>query len=209
VRQATRQFWPGRIRIQNLNWVATINIPILYVFEMIPLIGIEKSFTTADFRWQWAARLWGELSVEFFAANMSAYLLMAVGLVSRTLAERAAYSALILIFLGGVLGTGRYWAGGHSMRVPLGSSTTMCSKPFGESFVGPYRNRGTLELDRQADNARRWLGLGRAGRRRAHKRKSPEMEKLPAYYNQRSPTGAHPIIQYVWIYPNYHLRRLF
>jgi nitric oxide reductase subunit B len=60
MREATRQFWPGRIRIQNLNWVATINIPILYVFEMISLTGIEKSFTTADFRWQWAARLWGE-----------------------------------------------------------------------------------------------------------------------------------------------------
>jgi nitric oxide reductase subunit B len=56
---------------------------------------------------------------------MSAYLLMAVGLVSRKLAERAAYSALILIFLGGVLGTGRYWAGGPSMRVPRAA----CSRP--------------------------------------------------------------------------------
>jgi hypothetical protein len=57
---------------------------------------------------------------------------MAVGLASRKLAERAVYSALILIFLGGVLGTGRYWAGGPNMRVPLGSmfSTTMCSKPW-------------------------------------------------------------------------------
>jgi hypothetical protein len=132
VRQATRQFWPGRIRIQNLSWVATNNIPILYVFEMIPLTGIEKSFTTADFRRQWVVRQWGEQSLGFFAASMSAYLLMAVGLVSRKLAERAVYSALILIFLGGVLGTGRDWAGGPSMRVPLGSmfSATMCSRPW-------------------------------------------------------------------------------
>ncbi len=54
---------------------------------------------------------------------MSAYLLMAIGLVSRKLAERAVYFELILIFLGGVLGTGHhlYWAGGPSMWVPLGS----------------------------------------------------------------------------------------
>ena len=45
---------------------------------------------------------------------MSAYLLMAVGLVSRKLAERATYFEIILIFLGGVIGTGHhlYWAGG-------------------------------------------------------------------------------------------------
>jgi hypothetical protein len=67
--------------------------------------------------------LWVEQSFEFFAASMSAYLLMAIGLVSRKLAERAVYFELILIFLGGVLGTGHhlYWAGGPSMWVPLGS----------------------------------------------------------------------------------------
>jgi nitric oxide reductase subunit B len=54
---------------------------------------------------------------------MSAYLLMAVGLVSRKLAERSVYLELILIFLGGVLGTGHhiYWAGATSLWIPLGS----------------------------------------------------------------------------------------
>jgi nitric oxide reductase subunit B len=67
--------------------------------------------------------LWVEQSFEFFAAAMSAYLLMAVGLVSRKLAERAVYFELILIFLGGVIGTGHhlYWGGGPSLWVPLGS----------------------------------------------------------------------------------------
>ena len=123
VRQATPQFWSGRIRIENLIWAATINIAILYVFGMIPLTGIEKSFTIADFwRW-WVVHLWVEQSFEFFAASMSTYLLMAIGLVSRKLAERAVYFELILIFLGGVLGTGHhlYWAGGPSMWIPLGS----------------------------------------------------------------------------------------
>ena len=120
---ATRQFWTGRIRLEHLLWASTVNIALLYVFGMIPLTGIEKSFTITDFwRW-WVVHLWVEQSFEFFAAAISAYLLMAVGLVSRQLAERSVYLELILIFLGGVLGTGHhlYWAGGPGMWVPLGS----------------------------------------------------------------------------------------
>ncbi len=50
----------------------------LYVFGMIPLTGIGKSFTITDFwRW-WVVHLWVEQSFEFFAATMSAYLLMAL-----------------------------------------------------------------------------------------------------------------------------------
>ena len=121
--QATRQFWSGRIRMEHLIWAATVNVAVLYAFGMIPLTGIEKSFTIADFwRW-WVVHLWVEQSFEFFAATMSAYLLMATGLVSRKLAERATYFEIILIFLGGVIGTGHhlYWAGGPSMWVPMGS----------------------------------------------------------------------------------------
>ena len=121
--QAAGQFWSGRIRLEHLIWASTVNIAVLYVFGMIPLTGIEKSFTITDFwRW-WVVHLWVEQSFEFFAASMSAYLLMAVGLVSRKLAERATYFEIILIFLGGVIGTGHhlYWAGGPSMWVPMGS----------------------------------------------------------------------------------------
>ncbi|HEU4624337.1 MAG TPA: cbb3-type cytochrome c oxidase subunit I [Steroidobacteraceae bacterium] len=123
LRRATREFWSGAIRLENLIWASTINIAILYAFGMIPLTGIGKSFTITDYwRW-WVVHLWVEQSFEFFAAAMSAYLLMAVGLVSRRLAERAVYFELILIFLGGVIGTGHhlYWAGGPSMWVPMGS----------------------------------------------------------------------------------------
>ena len=121
--QATRQFWSGRIRLEHLIWASTVNIALLYAFGMIPLTGIEKSFTISDFwRW-WVVHLWVEQSFEFFAAAMSAYLLMAVGLVSRQLAERSVYLALILIFLGGVLGTGHhlYWAGEPGLWVPMGT----------------------------------------------------------------------------------------
>lgn len=123
LRAATRQFWTGRIRLEHLIWASTINIAVLYAFGMIPLTGVEKSFTISDFwRW-WVVHLWVEQSFEFFAAAISAYLLMAVGLVSRQLAERSVYFELILIFLGGVLGTGHhlYWAGEPGMWVPLGT----------------------------------------------------------------------------------------
>jgi nitric oxide reductase subunit B len=123
LRSATQQFWTGRIRLEHLLWASTVNIALLYVFGMIPLTGIERSFTLTDFwRW-WVVHLWVEQSFEFFAAAVSAYLLMAVGLVSRQLAERSVYLEVILIFLGGVLGTGHhlYWAGEPSMWVPLGS----------------------------------------------------------------------------------------
>jgi len=122
-RTAAGQFWTGRIRLEHLIWASTINIAVLYVFGMIPLTGVEKSFTLTDFwRW-WVVHLWVEQSFEFFAATMTAYLLMSVGLVSRKLAERATYFEIILIFLGGVIGTGHhlYWAGGPSMWVPMGS----------------------------------------------------------------------------------------
>ncbi|MFZ0695059.1 MAG: cbb3-type cytochrome c oxidase subunit I, partial [Alphaproteobacteria bacterium] len=120
---ATRQFWTGRIKLEHLLWASTVNIALLYVFGMIPLTGVEKSFTISDFwRW-WVVHLWVEQSFEFFAAAISAYLLMAVGLVSRQLAERSVYLELILIFLGGVLGTGHhlYWAGEPGLWVPLGT----------------------------------------------------------------------------------------
>ena len=91
---------------------------------MVPPFHVNPSFTITDFwRWWVVIHLWVEQSFEFFAAAISAYLLMALGLVSRPLAERAVYLQLILIFLGGVLGTGHhvYWAGGPGMWVPLGS----------------------------------------------------------------------------------------
>ena len=120
---ATREFWTGNIRLEHLFWASTINVAVLYWFGMIPLTGIEKSFTITDFwRW-WVVHLWVEQSFEFFAACVTAYLLMAIGLVSRRLAERTVFFQTILIFLGGVVGTGHhwYWVGEPSMWLALGS----------------------------------------------------------------------------------------
>ncbi len=122
-KRATRQFWTGHIRLEHLIWASTTNIALLYMFGMVPPFAVNPSFTITDFwRW-WVVHLWVEQSFEFFAAAISAYLLMGLGLVSRQLAERSVYLELILIFLGGVLGTGHhiYWAGGPALWVPVGS----------------------------------------------------------------------------------------
>lgn len=123
LKTATIEFWTGKIKLEHLFWTSTINVAVLYCFGMIPLTGIEKSFTITDFwRW-WVVHLWVEQSFEFFAACATAYLLMGVGLISRPLAERTIFFEAILVFLGGVIGTGHhwYWTGGPDMWVPLGS----------------------------------------------------------------------------------------
>ncbi|MCW5584063.1 MAG: cbb3-type cytochrome c oxidase subunit I [Gammaproteobacteria bacterium] len=123
LKTATVEFWTGRIRLEHLFWASTINVAVLYCLGMIPLTGIENSFTITDFwRW-WVVHLWVEQSFEFFAACSTAYLLMGVGLVSRRLAERTVFFESILIFLGGVIGTGHhwYWTGGPDIWVPLGT----------------------------------------------------------------------------------------
>jgi nitric oxide reductase subunit B len=149
---ATRQFWSGRIRLENLLWASTINIALLYAFGMIPLTGIEKSFTITDFwRW-WVVHLWVEQSFEFFAAAISAYLLMATGLVSRQLAERSVYLELILIFLGGVLGTGHhlYWAGEPGMWVPLGTMFSFIEVlPLVLLIIEAIQNHRLIKSDHQ------------------------------------------------------------
>ncbi|KTD16241.1 nitric-oxide reductase large subunit [Legionella jordanis] len=123
LKRATIEFWTGKIHLEHLFWASTINVAVLYCFGMIPLTGIEKSFTITDFwRW-WVVHLWVEQSFEFFATCSTAYLLMGTGLVTRGLAERTVLFESILIFLGGVIGTGHhwYWTGGPDMWVPLGT----------------------------------------------------------------------------------------
>lgn len=123
LKKATKEFWTGKIRLEHLFWASTINIAVLYSFGMIPLTGIEKSFTITDFwRW-WVVHLWVEESFEFFTVCVTAYLLMAIGLVSRRLVERTVYFEAILIFLGGVIGTGHhwYWIGTPDIWLSLGS----------------------------------------------------------------------------------------
>lgn len=123
LRIATRAFWTGRITLEHLFWASTVNIAVLYWFGMIPLKSPGISFTLTDYwRW-WVVHLWVEQSFEFFAAVVTAYLLVAVGLVPRGLAFRTVLFETFLVFLGGVIGTGHhwYWVGEPAIWVPAGS----------------------------------------------------------------------------------------
>ncbi|WP_329743395.1 nitric-oxide reductase large subunit [Dyella sp. A6] len=132
-----RAFWPtlkslfkqgggslyGLFRIEHLLWISTLTVTLFYVFGMIPLASPNPSFSITDFwRW-WVVHLWVELAFELFTAAVTGYFLMALGLVSRQMVERAVIFEWILIFIGGVLGTGHhlYWAGEPGLWVGVGS----------------------------------------------------------------------------------------
>jgi len=120
----SKKILTGNITLEHLFALSTLNIAILYSFGMIPLTGIEKSFTISDYwRW-WVVHLWVEESFEFFTICATAYFLMGTGLISRTSAERAVFFEAILVFISGVIGTGHhyYWVGESSLWIALGST---------------------------------------------------------------------------------------
>ncbi|MHB8425478.1 MAG: nitric-oxide reductase large subunit [Gammaproteobacteria bacterium] len=131
-----RAFWPtlvalfkrGRsfyslFRAEHLLWYSTLGVAVIYAFGMIPLASPNPSFTITDFwRW-WVVHLWVEWAFELFAAAVTGYFLMALGLVSRQFAERAILFEWILILVGGILGTGHhmYWVGEPGLWIGVGS----------------------------------------------------------------------------------------
>jgi nitric oxide reductase subunit B len=129
-----RAMWPTLLRLldvrdvfsafraEHLLWYSSLGIAVIYAFGMIPLTGIEPSFTITDFwRW-WVVHLWVEWSFELFSAAVTGYFLMAIGLVSRQLAERAILFEWILILGSGILGTGHhmFWAGEPAIWLSVG-----------------------------------------------------------------------------------------
>ncbi|OYV44746.1 MAG: nitric oxide reductase, partial [Burkholderiales bacterium 21-58-4] len=131
-----RAFWPtlkalfhesgslySLFRIEHLLWYSTLGVAVIYVFGMIPLAEPNPSFTITDFwRW-WVVHLWVEWAFELFTAAITGYFLMALGLVTRQLVERAVLFEWILILVSGILGTGHhmYWAGEPDLWISVGS----------------------------------------------------------------------------------------
>ncbi len=131
-----RAFWPALkslfqqggslyhlFRIEHLLWYSTLGVAVIYVFGMIPLAEPNPSFAITDFwRW-WVVHMWVEWAFELFTAAVTGYFLMALGLVSRQLVERAVLFEWILILAGGILGTGHhlYWAGEPDLWIGVGS----------------------------------------------------------------------------------------
>lgn len=117
-----RTLWSA-FRIEHLLCYSALGIAFIYAFGMIPLTKINASFTLTDFwRW-WVVHLWVEWAFELFTVTITAYFLMASGLVSRALAEKTVLFEWILILVSGILGTGHhlYWNGTPQIWLSFGS----------------------------------------------------------------------------------------
>ena len=109
--------------IERLFLISAATIGIMYIFGMFTLAWILKNWTITDFwRW-WVVHLWVEGTFEFFAVAVIGYFFLSQGLVKRTTIENTLLLEIILIFLGGILGTGHhfYFIGDASIWIALGS----------------------------------------------------------------------------------------
>ena len=87
--------------------IAALAIPVFYVPAMF--YGARTNFTVVDTWRFWIIHLWTEGFFEFFATTVVALTLYQLGLTRRNTALRVIYLDAILIFLGGVVGTGHHW----------------------------------------------------------------------------------------------------
>ncbi|MFQ6048211.1 MAG: nitric-oxide reductase large subunit [Phycisphaerae bacterium] len=104
----------------------------LYLYSAIAVVGFfgfglfynpQTHLSIADY-WRWfVVHIWVEGMFEFFAAATLALLLVALGLVEREVALRAAYLTAILVFCSGIIGTAHhyFWFGAPSFWMPLGA----------------------------------------------------------------------------------------
>jgi len=97
------------VLVGTIIWSA-FGIATLYLAGMMPVHKIMPNFTVDDYYRWWVVHLWVELTFELFAAGVLAFLTVALGLVSRKVAERIMLFELGLIMMSGVLGVGHhYW----------------------------------------------------------------------------------------------------
>ncbi len=126
-----RAFWPGlKARrdwgsLESLLLYAGASIGIVYGFGLLsqPLTGATM---TDYWRW-WVIHLWVENIFEFFTVAVTAYAVLAMGLLSRRFVERIVYFELLLIFGSGFVGMGHhfYWVGEPAVWLALGAMFSM------------------------------------------------------------------------------------
>lgn len=100
--------FPNRFGIEHLLWYGMLGVVVICVFGLIPLGIGNPSFTMADCWRQWMAHSWVEWAFELFAIAVTGYVLMALGLVSRQLVERAVLFGWIMILGSGILDAGHH-----------------------------------------------------------------------------------------------------
>ena len=87
--------------------IAAFAIPFFYL-PAIFYTG-QTHYTVVDTWRFWIIHLWVEGFFELFATTMVALIFVELGLISRKIGLRIIYLDAILIFMGGIIGTGHHW----------------------------------------------------------------------------------------------------
>jgi nitric oxide reductase subunit B len=113
---------PERRGLANFFLIAAAAIPVFYVPALF--FGSATHFTVVDTWRFWIIHLWVEGFFELFITVIVAVVLHQLGLVTRNTALRAIYLDVILVFGGGLVGTGHHWyfTGQSELNMALASS---------------------------------------------------------------------------------------
>jgi nitric oxide reductase subunit B len=113
---------PNRRELVGFFLVATAAIPVFYVPALF--FGSTTNFTVVDTWRFWIIHLWVEGFFELFVTVVVAITFYELNLVGRATALRAVYLDIILIFGGGLIGTGHHWyfTGQSQLNMALSSA---------------------------------------------------------------------------------------
>ncbi|HTY70612.1 MAG TPA: cbb3-type cytochrome c oxidase subunit I, partial [Alphaproteobacteria bacterium] len=113
---------PERRELVYLFLIAAAAIPIFYLPALF--FGSATHYTVVDTWRFWIIHLWVEGFFELFVTVIVAIIFHELDLVSRTTALRAVYLDIILIFGGGLIGTGHHWyfTGQSQLNMALSSA---------------------------------------------------------------------------------------
>jgi nitric oxide reductase subunit B len=98
---------PHRRELVDFFLIAAAAIPVFYLPALF--YGSTTNYTVVDTWRFWIIHLWVEGFFELFVTVIVAITFHELNLVSRTTALRAVYLDVILIFGGGLIGTGHHW----------------------------------------------------------------------------------------------------
>ena len=98
---------PGTRKLSIMFLIAAFSIPFFY----LPAVFFNDmtNYTIVDTWRFWIIHLWVEGFFELFATTMVALTFIELGLVSRQMGLRLIFLDAILIFMGGIIGTGHHW----------------------------------------------------------------------------------------------------
>jgi nitric oxide reductase subunit B len=113
---------PERRGLANFFLIAAAAIPVFY----LPALFFDGAthYTVVDTWRFWIIHLWVEGFFELFVTVIVAIIFHQLGLVGRTTALRAVYLDVILVFGGGLIGTGHHWyfTGQSELNMALASA---------------------------------------------------------------------------------------